>query len=500
MRRWAPVLAILATLAFAGSAEAAWQASGPGSSYAKGRSIPAGNTPSATVSGRNITVTWSAAGGSVPLDGYVVRRFDTGGSEAAVGSACSGTINALSCTESSLAPGDWRYTVTPIRQNWSGAQSGQSTAVTVGSPALSLSPGTVNALPATLTGSISNFKTGQTVSFRLDDPTSGTVLTGSIVPTPVPANGIASVSVTLPAATSNASHTIYAIGSSGDQASAAVTVARPLVTSSVIAKTAGGDSGFVKQNGTYFVYANVSGAGSPPTGLSTLTADVSNVTTGQTAVAMNNGSFTIDGQTYNYRSNSVTAGNPLSAGSKGYSLTLTDTAGSTTLTNHTVTVDNTAPAGSDIQTANVGTAGTAELGDSITYTYTEPIDANSILAGWAGPSTNVVLHLNDGGLGNDTVTIFDSTNATQLPLGSVNLNSLLYTLANRTFGATGTPSTMVRSGSTVTVTLGTASGAVGNAVLPSAMNWTPSASATDRAGNAAATTGTPESGGADVNF
>ena len=152
-------------------------------------------------------------------------------------------------------------------------------------------------------------------------------------------------------------------------------------------------------------------------------------------------------------------------------------------------VDNTRPTGSDVQTSNVsgGTAGRAELGDTITLTYSEPMEEISVLAGWTGSSTNVVLRLNNAG-GGDNVQIWNATNAAQLPLGQVNLARTDYVTMSRTFGATGTPSTMVMSGNSVTVTLGTASGAVGTAAAASAMVWTPSATATDVAANTAATT------------
>ena len=53
------------------------------------------------------------------------------------------------------------------------------------------------------------------------------MLTGSILPSPVPANGTANVSVTLPSGTAAGAHTVYAIGSLGDTASAPVTVLVP---------------------------------------------------------------------------------------------------------------------------------------------------------------------------------------------------------------------------------------------------------------------------------
>jgi hypothetical protein len=130
-----------------------------------------------------------------------------------------------------VAPGDWRYTVTPARAGWRGAESPKSATATVAPAGLTLDSSSVSSLPSTITGQVSSFKTGQTVSFRLDDPTSGPALSGSITPSPVPGDGTASVSVTVPAATDNGAHTVYAVGDQGDVAGAPVTVAVPTTIS-----------------------------------------------------------------------------------------------------------------------------------------------------------------------------------------------------------------------------------------------------------------------------
>ena len=220
-------LAVVTALAGAGSAGASWSSDGEGDAYAVARSLGAGSAPTTSVSGRNVTVNWSAAGGNVPVGGYVVKRYSNGDVEQTIGASCSGTIAGTSCTENAVPAGTWRYTVTPVRQNWRGAESPQSPAAVVGAPALTLGPGSVTALPATLTGQIQNFVAGQTVTLRLDNQSSGQVLAGSITPSPVQQNGTASVSVTLPAGVANGAHTIFAVGSGGDVASANVTVAVP---------------------------------------------------------------------------------------------------------------------------------------------------------------------------------------------------------------------------------------------------------------------------------
>jgi hypothetical protein len=276
----------------------------------------------------------------------------------------------------------------------------------------------------------------------------------------------------------------------------------PTASASVIAKTAGGATGFIKQAGTYYVYANVTDTGNPASGVSSVTANVSTISTGQTAAALSSGSFTVGGVTYNRRTASITANSTLAAGTYTYSITSTDAAGNSgTQTGFSVTVDNTAPAGSDVQTANKagGTAGKAEIADTVTFTFSETMDTESILAGWTGPSTNVVVRLNNVG-GSDTLEVWNAANTSQLPLGTISLGRTDYVTANRTFGASGTASTMVQSGTTIMITLGTASGATGTAAGNGTMTWPPSATATDRAGNACSTASVTESGAADKEF
>jgi hypothetical protein len=288
----------------------------------------------------------------------------------------------------------------------------------------------------------------------------------------------------------------------GNSITAATDFRAPTVSTSTLAKTTGGTAGQIKKGGTYYVYANVSDTGNPASGISTITANVSSITSGSTAVALSAGSFTAGGVNYGYRSASLTAGASLAAGSYSYSLTTTDTAGnSKTQSGYTAVVDNTVPAGTDVQTVNGGTTnGLAEAADKISFSFSKAIDPNSILSGWSGASTAVVVRLNNAGASNDTVTVFNATNATQLPLGSVNLGRVDYTGASITFGATGAASSMAMSGNTVTITLGTQSAAATTAAATGTMTWTPSASATDPAGNATSTAVVTESGTADKDF
>jgi hypothetical protein len=291
--------------------------------------------------------------------------------------------------------------------------------------------------------------------------------------------------------------------SAGNSITAASDFRAPAASASAIGKTAGGATGSVKKGGTYYVYANVADSGSPASGTATVTANVSSLTTGSTAAALSSGNFSAGGVSYNYRSAALTAGSTLAAGSYSYLLTLTDAAAnSATQSGFSVTVDNTVPTATDVQTANGSTTvGLPQQGDTVTFTFSEPIEPVSILAGWSGAATGVVVRLTNGsGSGNDTLAVYNAANSAQLPLGSVNLGRADYTSANLTFGASGTASSMAMSGSTVTVTLGTQSAAATTAAATGTMTWTPSATATDLAGNAVSTTAATESGAADREF
>ena len=226
-------LVLLTALGAPAASRAAWQSPGTGGQSARAITLPAGSTPTASVSNRSVTVSWSAASlpGGGTVAGYDVRRYSTGGVLQSIGSGCSGTVAATSCTETAVPAGSWRYAVMPRQGNWSGAEGGLSSAVTVGAPSLSLAPAAVGSLPATLSGSLASYVAGQTVTFRLDNASTGTVLSATVTPSTIPASGSASVSVTLPAGTASGAHTVYAVGSAGDSASASVAVTTTVMTS-----------------------------------------------------------------------------------------------------------------------------------------------------------------------------------------------------------------------------------------------------------------------------
>ena len=275
----------------------------------------------------------------------------------------------------------------------------------------------------------------------------------------------------------------------------------PAVGSTTIAKTPGYIAGYVKRSGSYRLYADVSDpASNPAAGISSVVADPSAITASQTSVALTatGGPWSVEGVSYNYRSAVLTADPAVSAGTKSWSLVATDaaapTANSTNATGLTGTVDVTTPTATGLAGANKtgGVQSRLEIGDTLTLTTSERVDPESILSGWTGAQTNVTVQIADGGgPSNDFLTVWNSANTSQLPLGSVNLGRKDYFNGDTTYGApaAATRSTMTQSGTTITITLGTLGATTaGTSGAAANMTWTPTATAYDRAGLALSTT------------
>jgi hypothetical protein len=273
----------------------------------------------------------------------------------------------------------------------------------------------------------------------------------------------------------------------------------PIVGQATVRKAEGGIPGYVRASGSYTMIANVvdDPSSNPPAGLGSATGNISTLTTGATAVALSASSQTVAGVAYTHASaaQTVTAGH--AAGSFSISVTAADLVSppNSGLTSFTAVVDNTAPFASTVTASpavvvtNGGTVNRADAGDTITYLWNEPIDPASIIAGWDGTgSQNVTVNLQNKGSG-DSVSIFNSANTLQLPLGVVALKTTDYVTASTNFGGptNATRSTMTWDSTTgaITVRLGPAdaTGTVTTATTTSQMVWTPQSAAFDRAGN-----------------
>jgi hypothetical protein len=120
----------------------------------------------------------------------------------------------------------------------------------------------------------------------------------------------------------------------------------PTVSAAAVAMASPATPGFVRGSGAYNVYAKATDAGSPASGIAAVTADVSALTSGQTAVALGacTSSCTVGGVTYTYKSVALIAGAALPDGSKSFTVAATDAAGNTASSAYSATSDSTSPA------------------------------------------------------------------------------------------------------------------------------------------------------------
>jgi large repetitive protein len=270
-------------------------------------------------------------------------------------------------------------------------------------------------------------------------------------------------------------------------------ITAPTVTTSIVADANANSAGFVHQGGTYYAYANASDVGGA--GVASVTANLTNITSGATAVGLTStgGPWTISGTSYAFRSAVQTVSNPLSSGTKTYTATATDNASNTgaAFGPVNVTVDNTVPTVSSVQLQNgaSGTAGRLSGGDNdrIVITFSEQMSVNSICAAWTSGDTNNqsvgdgVVVVNDSA-SNDSISISSAT-CGPLAFGNLTLGSGTYISGgSRTF----TASTIVWTASThvLTITLVTSDGGGSSATVTSSIaTYTPDATITDSAGN-----------------
>lgn len=332
-----------------------------------------------------------------------------------------------------------------------------------------------------------------------------------------PAIALALVAVVAVAGTTSATFGSQTSNAS-NRVSAAPDFRAPTASAAAVAKsqTPGSGSGWIRQGGSYRVYATVSDTGNPASGTATVTANVSAFSSGVTATPLTAGSYSVGGQSYNHRSAVLTASNPVAEGTKSFTFALTDAAANGgTSPSFTVVVDNSAPSATNIQTVSGGSIGTPSNGDQMVFTFSEPIDPDTIRSGWTGSSIAVDANVVDGGGGllglggvlgasDDVFTVEPDGGGTILPLtvglGSDNYAWNVVLILRVTCHATFHSSTMVMSANTITVTLGGSAGCPKNESGSATLTYVPTAGPTDRAGNALPTTALTEPGGADRDF
>jgi hypothetical protein len=140
MRRRQVVIALVTCMAvIAGAAWGYWSISSTsgGNGAAESTSVDQGATPTVSVVGQQVTVSWGATtlANGVEVSGFRIKRYDSGTSTSqTMLSSCAGTVLTTACTESAVPGGSWTYTVTPVRGvNWRGPESAKSAIVVVDS-------------------------------------------------------------------------------------------------------------------------------------------------------------------------------------------------------------------------------------------------------------------------------------------------------------------------------------------------------------------------------
>jgi chitinase len=172
---------------------------------------------------------------------------------------------------------------------------------------------------------------------------------------------------------------------------------------------------------------------------------------------------------------------------------------STTSAAYTSVVNSTGPTGTDVQSANGGTNGRLDSGDRVIFTFSAQIAPASILAGWSGSSTAIRVRVNNNGT-SDSMEFYDSSNTT--PLNLLASGTALMINGDHVSAASVFNATIARSGTTVTVTIGSLiSGGVRSWVTGSnPMVWQTNPAMTNTTGKGLFPTTVTETGLPDVDF
>jgi hypothetical protein len=135
VNRWRIVVFVLAFLGFTFAGSGAWAywsagSAAGGAGAASAATVPQGATPTVVSAGTSVTVSWAAStlSNGTAVSGYIIKRYNgSTGAVQTIGSGCTGTITALTCTETGIPNGQWKYTDTPVfATNWVGTESAKS--------------------------------------------------------------------------------------------------------------------------------------------------------------------------------------------------------------------------------------------------------------------------------------------------------------------------------------------------------------------------------------
>ena len=202
--------------------------SATGQAQATALTIGAATVPSVSVSGRDVSLSWTAATNAT---GYAVARANVipQSLSTTLNGTCSGGVTGTSCVDAGLPESgssatNWTYTDTGTNSSWSGATSSPSATVSIPAPSVNLVATTFSTAGGTTNATVTSYFDNENVTFCVDQSSScptADVLGTATLPA---SGGSVTKSISLPSGLSVGSHTVYAIGSAGSLASETITV------------------------------------------------------------------------------------------------------------------------------------------------------------------------------------------------------------------------------------------------------------------------------------
>jgi hypothetical protein len=134
------------------------------------------------------------------------------------------------------------------------------------------------------------------------------------------------------------------LSSQSNRFAAAPDLVPPDVGDAIVALTDAGVPGWVSAGRPYRVYTHVTDTGNPASGVHTVYANLSTITSGASEVPLTPGNFSVGGVEHNYRSSELIADAAMPEGPRGYSITALDHAGNESPPQvFSVQADNSAP-------------------------------------------------------------------------------------------------------------------------------------------------------------
>jgi hypothetical protein len=195
---------------------------------------------------------------------------------------------------------------------------------------------------------------------------------------------------------------------SGNTITAANDLVPPTVSPINAGSTTSGRTGHLYPGGSYQVY----GSASDTSGIGSVTADASAISTGQSAAAMTAGSYSYGGTTYGYRSGTLTANATIGSCTAAYTVNATDGAGTTGSASGSAMVDRDLLSNANITLTGETTGGNTGMAMS----PAGDVNGDGRQDYMVGANTAVTLERNNNGV---AFVVFGQASPTTVDLGNL---------------------------------------------------------------------------------